>query len=125
MICSGYEINPGTAEKIISLFPKQRGNVKVDSSRFLDALIYVCENGCKWRALPESFGPWHTVYVRINWWAKKGVLERIFHALQTEQITNRRITVVSLDSSSVKVHPDATGALKKTGNRLWGRAAGD
>jgi hypothetical protein len=39
--------------------------------------------------------------------------------LQGEPITNKRITVVSLDSSSVKVHPDATGALK-TGNRLWG-----
>jgi hypothetical protein len=40
-------------------------------------------------------------------------LERIFHALQEEQITNRRITVLSLDSSSVKVHPDGIGALKK------------
>jgi hypothetical protein len=30
-------------------------------------------------------------------------------------ITNRRITVVSLDSSSVKAHPDGTGALKKRG----------
>jgi transposase len=103
-------------EKIIRLFPKQRGNVKINSSRFLDAVIYICENGCKWRALPETFGPWHTIYVRINRWAKNGTLERIFHALQEEQITNKRITVVSPDSSSVKVHPDAAGSLKKTGN---------
>jgi hypothetical protein len=48
------------------------------------------------------------------------VRERIFYALQEEQITNKRITVLSLDSSSVKVHPDAAGVLKKTGNRLWG-----
>jgi transposase len=106
-------------KKIMNLFPKQRGNVKVDNSRFLDAIIYICENGCKWRALPETFGPWHTIYVRINRWAKNGVLERIFQTLQKEQITNRRITVVSLDSSSVKVHPDGTEALKKTANRLW------
>ncbi|MDR1251721.1 MAG: transposase [Treponema sp.] len=53
-------------EKILRLFPKQRGNVKVDNSRFLDALIYICENGCKWRALPETFGPWHTIYVRYS-----------------------------------------------------------
>jgi transposase len=104
-------------EKILRLFPKQRGNVKVDNSRFLDAVIYICENGCKWRAIPETFGPWHTIYVRINRWAKNGLLERIFHTLQEEQITNKRITVVSLDSTSVKVHPDAAGALKKTGNR--------
>jgi transposase len=110
-------------KKIIALFPKQRGNVKVSNSQFLDALIYICENGCKWRSLPETFGPWHTVYVRINRWAKNGVLERIFHALQEEQITGRRITVVSMDSTSVKVHPDAAGALKKTENRPWGSPA--
>jgi transposase len=104
-------------DKIIRIFPKQRGNVKVGNRRFLDAVIYICENGCKWRALPETFGPWHTIYVRINRWAKNGALERIFHALQEEPITNKRITVVSLDSSSVKIHPYATGALKKTGNR--------
>jgi transposase len=104
-------------KKISTLFPKQRGNVTVDNSRFLDAIIYICENGCKWRALPETFGPWHTIYVRINRWAKNGLLERIFQALQEEQITNKRIRVVSLDSSPVKVHPDAAGALKKTGNR--------
>jgi transposase len=85
--------------------------VKVDTSRFLDAIICICENGCTWRALPEAFGPGHTIYVRINRWAKNGVLERIFHALTEEQITNRRITVVSLDSSSVKAHPDGEGPL--------------
>jgi hypothetical protein len=27
-------------KKIINLFPRQRGNVKVDNNRFLDAIIY-------------------------------------------------------------------------------------
>jgi transposase len=105
-------------KKIMNLFPKQRGNVKIDTSRFLDAIIYISENGCKWRALPETFGPRHTVCVRVTRQAKNGVPERIFQARKEEQITNRRITAVSLDSSSVKVHPDGTGALKKTVNRL-------
>jgi transposase len=78
------------------------------TSRFLDAIIYICENGCTWRALPETFGPRHTIDVRIQPQAKNGVLERIFHALKEEQITTRRITVVSLDSSPVKAHPDGT-----------------
>jgi transposase len=112
-------------EKIIGLFPRQRGNVTVDNNRLLDALIYIVENGCKWRALPETFGPWHTMYVRINRWAKSGVLERIFRTLQEEQISGKQIRVVSLDSSSVKVHPDGSGALKKTGDRPSGGAAED
>ncbi|MDR1374639.1 MAG: transposase [Treponema sp.] len=94
-------------------FSKQRGNVKVDNKLFLVALICICKNGCIWRSLPPSFGPWHTIYVRTNRWAKNGALERIFHILREEHITNKRITAVSLDSSPVKAHPDAAGALKK------------
>ncbi|MDR0623877.1 MAG: transposase [Treponema sp.] len=44
-------------QKIIHFFPKQRRNVKVDNSLFLEAIIYVCENGCAWRALPSFLGP--------------------------------------------------------------------
>jgi transposase len=109
--------------KILRLFPIQRGNLKIDNSRFLDAVIYICENGCKGRALPPSFGPRHTIYARFNPWAKNGVPERVFRALREEQITNKRVTVVSLDSRSVKARPDAAGALKKTGSRPRGRAA--
>jgi hypothetical protein len=69
--------------------------------------------------------PRHTIYLRINRRAKNSVLERVFHALQEEQITNKRITVLSRDSTSVKVHPDAAGALKKTGNRRWGNPGAD
>ncbi|MDR0997893.1 MAG: transposase [Treponema sp.] len=50
-------------DKIIHLFPKQPGNVKVDNSRFLDTVVYICENGGKWPALPETLGPWHTIYL--------------------------------------------------------------
>ncbi len=79
----------------------------------VNALLYVAEHGCKWRGLPERFGNWHTVYTRINRWAKSGVLDRMFAQLQTCQIVRIKIEAVSLDSTSIKVHPDGTGALKK------------
>jgi lactam utilization protein B len=50
-------------------------------------------------------------------WAKAGVLENMFEALQREQVVRIRIEAVSLDSTSIKVHPDGTGALKKTDRR--------
>jgi transposase len=106
-------------EKITSLFPKPRGNVKIDGEVLLEALVYICENGCTWRSLPASFGPWHTIYMRISRWAKNGVPERIYGRLREEHIMNRPISVVSLDSTSVKVHSSAAGALKKTENRRW------
>jgi hypothetical protein len=51
MIYSEYEINAGAAEKSYTLFPKQRGNITVDTSRFLGAVISIRENGGKWRPL--------------------------------------------------------------------------
>ena len=48
---------------------------------------------------------------------RTGVLSRVFAALQTEGIIQINVEVVCLDSTSVKVHPDGTGALKKEENR--------
>jgi len=50
----------------------------------------------------------------MNRWAKRGVLDRVFAALQQQQIIQVRVEAVSLDSTAVKVHPDGTGARKKT-----------
>lgn len=108
------ELTDQQYEQIKDLLPRQRGNVKVDNRRVLSAILYIVEHGCKWRGLPEHFGKWHTIYMRMNRWAKNGVLERVFAALQQQQIIRVRVEAVSLDSTVVQVHPDGTGARKKT-----------
>jgi len=100
-------------ERIKGILPRQRGNVRRSNLDILNAILYVAENGCKWRALPKEFGNWNTIYVRMNRWAKNGVLDRVFVALQKERLIRMKIEVASLDSTIVKVHPDGTGALKK------------
>jgi hypothetical protein len=45
------------------------------------------------------------------------VLDRVFERLQQEQIVQIKLEAVSLDGTIVKVHPDGTGALKKTARR--------
>jgi transposase len=100
--------------RIDSVLPRQRDNVKVTNLQFLNALLFVAEHGCKWRGLPKRFGPWHTIYTRMNRWSKNGVLDQVFELLQREQLVRIRIEAVKLDSTTVKVHPDGTGALKKT-----------
>jgi transposase len=85
--------------------------------QLLNALLYMVEHGCKWRGLPERFGHWHTIYTRMNRWSKAGVLDRVFARLQQEQILSLRIEQVCLDSTIIKVHPDGTGALKKTARK--------
>ncbi len=108
------EITEEQFRRIEGCFPKQRGNVKISNLDVLNAILYVAENGCKWRALPERFGRWHTVYTRMNRWAKAGVLDRVFTALQEKEILRVRVEALGLDSTIVQVHPDGTGAEKKT-----------
>ena len=94
--------------------PRQRGNVSLSNLTVLNAILYVAEQGCKWRGLPKRFGNWHTIYTRMNRWSKNGVLDAVFEKLQREQLVRIRVEAVSMDSTIVKVHPDGTGALKKT-----------
>lgn len=108
------EITAEQFSKIEHCLPRQRGNVSLSNLDVLNAILYVAEQGCKWRGLPTRFGNWHTIYVRMNRWSKAGVLDRVFEQLQYNQIVRIKIEAVSLDSTSIKVHPDGTGALKKT-----------
>jgi transposase len=108
------EITEEQYVRIKDSLPVQRGNVSVTNLQFLNAVLYVAEHGCKWRGLPKRFGNWHTIYTRMNRWSKSGTLDRVFEKLQLEQIVRIRIEAFSLDSTTVKVHPDGTGALKKT-----------
>jgi len=107
------KITMGEYLKIKDSLPVQRGNVVYENLDFLNALLYVIENGCKWRSLPEQYGNWNSIYQRARRWANNGVMERVFFALQREQIICIKIEHAGLDSTSCKVHPDAHGALKK------------
>ena len=118
------EISEAQYQRIAHCLPVQRGNVSLSNRQVLNAILYVAEHGCKWRGLPPQFGKWHTVYTRMNRWAKSGVLERVFAELQRKQLVRITLEAVSLDSTSVKVHPDGTGAMKKTVPRPSANPAG-
>ncbi len=112
------EISQAQFAQIEDCLPVQRGNVSLSNLSVLNAILYVAEHGCKWRGLPKRFGNWHTIYTRMNRWSRNGVLDRVFEQLQQSQVVRIKIEAVSLDSTIVKVHPDGTGALKKTARNL-------
>ena len=102
----------------------QRGNVRLTNLQVLNAILYVTEQGCKWRGLPKRFGNWHTIYVRMNRWAKNGVLDQVFEQL-----------AVGAD----RTHPDRSlragfdfgqgasgwhGGVKKNGPQAIGKSRG-
>ncbi len=119
------EITPEQFAKIEHCLPTQRGNVSLSNLQVVNAILYVAEHGCKWRGLPKRFGNWHTIYTRMNRWTKAGVLDRMFEELQKAQVVRIKIEAVSLDSTSIKVHPDGTGALKGTDRKPSASPAAD
>ena len=91
--------------------PVQRGRVTVQNITFINALPYICENGCKWRRLPKEYGSRHVIYRYFNRRVMDGITERLFRKLHASWIVGTARPVLLLDS--VPVHPDACGALKK------------
>ena len=61
----------------------------------------------------------------MNRWSKNGVLDRVFEHVQKERLVRIKLEAVSMDSTNVKVHPDATGTLKKTAHSPSASPAGD
>ena len=103
------ELTKTQYEHIAPYLPVKRSNVSLSNLQVLKAILYVAEQGCKWRGLLPRFGNWHTIYTRMNRCSKTGVFEQ----LQRTQIVRLKLEALSLDSTIVKVNPDGPGALKK------------
>ena len=113
------ELTQSQYELIAHRLPVQRGDVSIPNILVLNAILYIAEHGCKWRGLPERFGNWRAVYMRMNRWSKNGALDRVFEHLQREGILRVKFELASLDSAIAKVRPDGAGALKKGGAVDW------
>jgi transposase len=72
----------------------------------LDAIFYLTDNGCKWRALPIDFPPRSTVFSYLTRWRLTGVWDQIHDALR-DQLRRRagrktEPTAAVIDSQSVR-----------------------
>ncbi|MFQ6271137.1 IS5 family transposase [Kutzneria viridogrisea] len=72
----------------------------------VDAILYLVDNGIKWRALPADFPPWPTVYKRFALWEKSGATQRILDGLRDRaRLAEGRVAAPSaavIDSQSVR-----------------------
>lgn len=53
---------------------------EVDIREVVNALMYVADNGIKWRAMPHDFPAWQTVYGYFQRWSRSGVWEQVNQA---------------------------------------------
>ena len=110
-------------KKLEKLMPIARKPAKVSNCRFMCAMLCVIENGCKWRALPKKYGKWHTVYMKFNRWARNGTIARILTAMIKQKLFNEGNSVLFIDSTSIKVSPDANRS-RNTQKQSIGRSKG-
>jgi len=99
----------------------RRGRKAEDDRRFLEALHFFTVENVRWRALPERFGPWNSVWKRFDRLSKAGVFEAFFDTLASMSSTAHLIQM--FDSTVVRAHVSAAGAKGGKKARL-GRSRG-
>ena len=82
------------------------GPVRVDDRRIISGILFILREGCRWRALPQDYGPRTTVYNRYNRWSKRGLWQKLFVELVSAEAAP---DLVMVDSSAVKAHRSASG----------------
>ena len=109
--------------RIEPLLPKvHTGPVRVDDRRIISGIFFVLREGCRWRALPDAYGPRTTVYNRYNRWSKRGLWQKLLAALVS---AGAAPDLALIDSSAVKAHRSASGAKGGSASkRSAARAAG-
>ena len=100
----------------------RRGRKGKDDRRFLEALHFFTVENVRWRALPECFGHWNSVWKRFDRLSKAGVFEAFFDTLASMSSTAHLIQM--FDSTIVRAHVSAAGAKGgETSKRLGARVA--
>jgi len=73
----------------------------------MNALMYVADNGIKWRALPHDLPAWQTVYGYFRRWSHSGVWENVNQALGKQVRLaaehNEQPSLGLIDSQSVEM----------------------
>jgi transposase len=86
----------------------RRGRKAADDRRFLEALHFFTVEKVRWRALPQEYGHWNSVWKRFDRLSKAGVFEAFFDTLAAMSLSAHLIQM--FDSTIVRAHVSAAGA---------------
>ena len=92
-------------EKIKEYFPQENAS-EVHKRSLVEAVLYLVDNGCKWRALPHDYPKWSTVKSFYYRAVESGLWEKIMDALvkKSRKKAGRKVkpSYGVVDSQSVK-----------------------
>ncbi len=87
------ELSDAQWERIVLLLPPLRRHLH-DDRTLLAGMLWVVQSGTSWRALPEQFGPWQTVYSSYQRWRRAGIWQQILDTFtQTNEIAGTQVSL--------------------------------
>src|SRR4029078_6363123 len=94
--------------RVFAASRSRRGDKGRNDRKFLEALHYFVVHNITWRALPEKFGHWNSVWKRFWRLSRSGAFEAFFDALAAMSETAHLVQM--FDSTVVRAHVSAAGA---------------
>ena len=87
----------------------QRGRPFRDHRQVIEGIVFRLRTGIAWRDLPESFGPWQTVWKRHRRFSADGTWDTIHARLVAEADSAGELDwKISVDSTVNRAHQHAT-----------------
>lgn len=90
------------------------GRPRSDDRLIIDGILWRYRTGMPWRALPDDFGAWSTVYTRFRQWQQDGTWQRILQHLQRDADARGEVDweLHCIDATTIRAHQHAAGGKK-------------
>jgi transposase len=96
------------------------GATAKDNRLFLEAVFWRVRTGSPWRDLPPAFGHWKSQIRRFRRWARAGVFESLFNAMNEDPDFEYAL----IDGTIVQVHQNGDRRKRGTRHQAIGRSRG-
>lgn len=101
-----YQLPDSLWEKVRTRIEPKARRRKRSLRLILSGIIYLLNNGCKWRSLPPEYGDYRLVWYYLNKWAVYGTLDKVLHelgmVLRHKQGRREEPSLVIVDAQAVK-----------------------
>jgi transposase len=105
-----YELTDAQWNIIKPHLQRRVGRKGDDDRRFINAVLWIARSGAPWRDLPEHYGQWSTAFQRYHRWSKRGLWQRLWEQIRTEQGLD--LARAAIDSTVIRAHQHAAGQKK-------------